>query len=131
MVSIIFPRPKAQVFIPIISIEQYNSTVQKKVLIQKKIPAKFLFGGIFFFVELGGVEPPSKQGNNKLSTCLSSLKFSCADKTEATYRRLIPLGFIQIAGPIRTIFDLAAPPYHWPRSHGLWEMSRSNTLCRN
>jgi len=41
------------------------------------------------FVELGGVEPPSKQGKNKLSTCLSSLRFSNAGKTEATNLRLI------------------------------------------
>jgi|GEM_PF-3500577 len=43
-----------------------------------------------FFVELEGVEPSSKQGNNKLSTCLSSLRFSCTGKTEATNLRLIP-----------------------------------------
>lgn len=41
-------------------------------------------------VELEGVEPSSKQGNNKLSTCLSSLRFSSAGKTEATNLRLIP-----------------------------------------
>jgi len=45
----------------------------------------------FFFVnvELEGVEPSSKQGNNKLSTCLSSLWFSSVGKTEATNLRLI------------------------------------------
>jgi len=40
-------------------------------------------------VELEGVEPSSKQGNNKLSTCLSSLKFSSVGKTEATNLHLI------------------------------------------
>jgi len=42
-----------------------------------------------FFVELEGVEPSSKQGNNKLSTCLSSLRFSCVSKTKATNLHLI------------------------------------------
>ncbi len=45
--------------------------------------------GICFYVELEGVEPSSKQGTNLLSTCLSSLWFSCAGKTEATNRHLI------------------------------------------
>ena len=40
-------------------------------------------------VDLEGVEPSSKQGNNKLSTCLSSLRFSCVGKTKATNPRLI------------------------------------------
>ena len=49
----------------------------------------FIIHGICFCVELEGVEPSSKQGTNLLSTCLSSLWFSCAGKTEATNRHLI------------------------------------------
>jgi len=44
---------------------------------------------LMVFVELEGVEPSSKQGNNKPSTCLSSLRFSCVSKTEATSLHLI------------------------------------------
>jgi hypothetical protein len=44
----------------------------------------------FVIVDLEGVEPSSKQGNNKLSTCLSSLRFSSVGKTEATNLHLIP-----------------------------------------
>ena len=84
-----------------------------------------------FSVELEGVEPSSKQGNNKLSTCLSSLRFSCAGKTEATNPRLILYVFIAVSRQTATISDLAALPDHRPRSHGLWEMSRPNTLYRD
>ena len=45
-------------------------------------------------VELEGVEPSSKQGNYKLSTCLSSLSFSYNGKTEATNHYLILCYFI-------------------------------------
>ena len=40
-------------------------------------------------VEIGGVEPPSKQGTNMLSTCLSPPSFSCLNKTGATNSDLI------------------------------------------
>ena len=50
---------------------------------------RFLLVFDIHFVELEGVEPSSKQGNDKLSTCLSSLWFSSAGKTEATNLRLI------------------------------------------
>ena len=43
----------------------------------------------FLLVDLEGVEPSSKQGTNKLSTCLSSPGFSCTSKTEATNLYLI------------------------------------------
>ena len=34
-------------------------------------------------VELEGIEPSSKRGNHKLSTCLSLPRFSCANRTKA------------------------------------------------
>ena len=37
----------------------------------------------YLLVELEGIEPSSKRGNNKLSTCLSLPKFSCASRTKA------------------------------------------------
>ena len=40
-------------------------------------------------VELEGVEPSSKRGNHKLSTCLSLPKFSCYGRTKAINRNLI------------------------------------------
>lgn len=42
-----------------------------------------------YIVELEGVEPSSKHGNNMLSTCLASLGFSCTGKTEAINLYLI------------------------------------------
>ena len=39
-------------------------------------------------VELEGVEPSSKQGNHKLSTCLSLTTFSCYSRTKAINRNL-------------------------------------------
>ena len=40
-------------------------------------------------VELEGIEPSSKRGNHKLSTCLSLPKFSCRGRTKAINRDLI------------------------------------------
>ena len=40
-------------------------------------------------VELEGIEPSSKRGNHKLSTCLSLPKFSCSGRTKAINRCLI------------------------------------------
>ncbi len=44
-------------------------------------------------VELEGVEPSSKRGNNKLSTCLSLSEFSCTDRTKAIKSIPYPLWF--------------------------------------
>ncbi len=41
------------------------------------------------YVELEGIEPSSKRGNHKLSTCLSLPKFSCSGRTKAINRCLI------------------------------------------
>ncbi|GFH85037.1 hypothetical protein IMSAGC022_00507 [Alistipes sp.] len=41
------------------------------------------------YVELEGIEPSSKRGNHKLSTCLSLPKFSCRNRTKAINSCLI------------------------------------------
>ena len=41
------------------------------------------------YVELEGIEPSSKRGNHKLSTCLSLPKFSCWNRTKAINSNLI------------------------------------------
>ena len=46
-------------------------------------------GFTFQFVELEGIEPSSKRGNHKLSTCLSLPDFSCNGRTKAINRCLI------------------------------------------
>ena len=40
-------------------------------------------------VDLEGIEPSSKRGNHKLSTCLSLPKFSCRNRTKAINSCLI------------------------------------------
>ncbi len=45
------------------------------------------------YVELEGIEPSSKRGNHKLSTCLSLPKFSSNGRTKAINRYLILLNF--------------------------------------
>ena len=40
-------------------------------------------------VDLEGIEPSSKRGNHKLSTCLSLPDFSCNGRTKAINRCLI------------------------------------------
>lgn len=63
-------------------------------------------------VDQEGIEPSSKRGNNMLSTCLSSLWFSCRNKTEATHSHLEPLkNFATALRPAMTISDLTAPLY--------------------
>ena len=62
-------------------------------------------------VELEGVEPSSKRGNHKLSTCLSLTSFSSYGRTKAINRNLISLIFILTSEPARTIPDIAAPLY--------------------
>ena len=47
-------------------------------------------------VELEGVEPSSKQGNNMLSTCLFQTSFSCGSKTWTTNRRLSLIRFYRM-----------------------------------
>lgn len=61
-------------------------------------------------VELTGIEPVSERESNMLSTCLSSLRFSCGGKTEATYQP----PYLLKSSPCRcstamTIPDIAAP----------------------
>ena len=86
-----------------------------------------IINALSMMVELRGVEPRSKQGNNTLSTCLSSPGFSCANKTEATNLRLILCYFMTAARQVVTISDLAAPSDLQPRSEGLGRMSRLST----
>ena len=61
------------------------------------------------FVDLEGVEPSSKQGMNKLSTCLSPPSLSGAGKTGATNPHLILLNFTFTARPAKAISDFTAP----------------------
>ncbi len=42
-----------------------------------------------FIVDLEGIEPSSKRGNHKLSTCLSLPNFSCNGRTKAINHYLI------------------------------------------
>jgi len=51
-------------------------------------------------VDLEGIEPSSKRGNHKLSTCLSLPNFSCNGRTKAINHYLILLIFTKSARPL-------------------------------
>ena len=55
----------------------------------KKKESSEIIRAFFLLVELEGIEPSSKRGNHKLSTCLSLPKFSCNGRTKAINRYLI------------------------------------------
>ena len=77
-----------------------------------------LFCALFVdIVEIGGVEPPSKQGTNTLSTCLSPPSFSCLNKTGATNSNLICYVFTCISQHTLAILCISAPLY--PAAHRL------------
>ena len=57
--------------------------------LNKKKESSDYFRAFFLLVELEGIEPSSKRGNHKLSTCLSLPKFSCRSRTKAINSCLI------------------------------------------
>ena len=57
--------------------------------LNKKKESSDYFRAFFLLVELEGIEPSSKRGNHKLSTCLSLPKFSCSGRTKAINHCLI------------------------------------------
>ncbi len=57
--------------------------------LNKKKESSEIIRAFFLLVELEGIEPSSKRGNHKLSTCLSLPKFSCSGRTKAINRCLI------------------------------------------
>ena len=77
---------------------------------KRKVPESLKFKDyLIAAVELEGIEPSSKRGNHKLSTCLSLPKFSCRNRTKAINSCLILLSFIKGARPPLTIPDVTAP----------------------
>lgn len=82
----------------------------------------------YFKVDQEGIEPSSKRGNNMLSTCLSSLWFSCESKTEATHSHLEPL---KTSSRLRGCSRLFPIWLHrcikTLRKNCSWAMSRSDT----
>ena len=57
--------------------------------LNKKKESSDYFRAFFLLVELEGIEPSSKRGNHKLSTCLSLPNSSCNGRTKAINRCLI------------------------------------------
>ena len=57
--------------------------------LNKKKESSDYFRAFFLLVELEGIEPSSKRGNHKLSTCLSLPKFSSNSRTKAINHCLI------------------------------------------
>lgn len=68
---------------------------------KRKVPESLKFKDyLIAAVELEGIEPSSKRGNHKLSTCLSLPKFSCNGRTKAINHYLILLIFTKSAKPL-------------------------------
>ncbi len=57
--------------------------------LNKKKESSDYFRAFFLLVDLEGIEPSSKRGNHKLSTCLSLPKFSSNGRTKAINHCLI------------------------------------------
>ena len=57
--------------------------------LNKKKESSEIIRTFFLLVDLEGIEPSSKRGNHKLSTCLSLPKFSSNGRTKAINRCLI------------------------------------------
>ena len=55
----------------------------------KKKESSEIIRAFFLLVDLEGIEPSSKRGNHKLSTCLSLPKFSSNGRTKAINHCLI------------------------------------------
>ena len=64
----------------------------------------------FNFVELEGVEPSSKRGTNKLSTCVVSALFSNHDRPGRPIMTLVPKTSIFRRNNKKSISDIHAPP---------------------
>ena len=68
---------------------------------KRKVPESLKFKDyLIAAVELEGIEPSSKRGNHKLSTCLSLPNFSCNGRTKAINHYLILLIFTKSARPL-------------------------------
>ena len=57
--------------------------------LNKKKESSEIIRTFFLLVDLEGIEPSSKRGNHKLSTCLSLPKFSSNSRTKAINHCLI------------------------------------------
>ena len=77
-------------------IEIYKTFFEKRTYLntQKVKPLKNS-GFTFQFVELEGIEPSSKRGNHKLSTCLSLPKFFVQEQNQSHQFLPYPLKFHQ------------------------------------
>ena len=66
-----------------------NEPCSEDKKLNKKKESSEIIRTFFLLVELEGIEPSSKRGNHKLSTCLSLPKFSCRNRTKAINSCLI------------------------------------------
>ena len=94
---------------------------------QKALPE-----GNAFFVELEGIEPSSKRGNNTLSTCLS-LPLIFVRRQDQGHQ---PIGLSsKILFALRSQGKPVSIYPHLrvkqPRNNGVWEMSCLSTWCQD
>ena len=78
-------------------------------------------------MELAGVEPASKRGSNKLSTCLAPTWFLCKHRIRATHVYLSSFISQEYQSFIPTSLDLLAPPVR----AASWQQHPGDVLFRN
>jgi len=66
-----------------------DETCSEDKKLNKKKESSEIIRAFFLLVDLEGIEPSSKRGNHKLSTCLSLPKFSSNGRTKAINHCLI------------------------------------------
>ena len=91
----------------------------------------FLVEKFVLQVELGGVEPPSKQVTDVLSTCLSRGWFSKPAWTRAPKQTLIPYEFTGSAGRCAGYPVFTSASWSPADGRGWWETSCPHNCCRD
>ena len=66
-----------------------DETCSEDKKLNKKKESSEIIRAFFLLVDLEGLEPSSKRGNHKISTCLSLPKFSSNGRTKAINHCLI------------------------------------------
>ena len=102
------------------------------VIKKRKCSTKKRHHSVSFFVELEGIEPSSKRGNNTLSTCLS-LPLIFVRRQDQGHQ---PIGLsskilFALRSQRKPVSIYPHLRFKQPRNNGVWEMSCLSTLCQD